>query len=249
LAAGYATRLFPITLDRPKALLEVAGVPIISHIVEQMNLVSDISEIIVVTNHKFVDHFVRWQSKLSGGKPVKILDDMTESEETRLGAIGDIQFTIHSEGINEDVLIIAGDNFFTFDLTEFTRYYAQSGKDCVVAKEVDDYEQLKSFAVAKLAHDGKILNLVEKPQHPESNTAIFAAYIYTRETVARFAQYLAEGNKPDAPGYFVQWLYKRADVYAYSIDGEIYDIGTKKALDHVNELMGGGSATDMEARA
>jgi len=239
LAAGYATRLYPLTLDRPKALLEIAGKPIINHIVEQMVRIDAISEIIVVTNHKFAEHFMSWQKGLDYARPVKILDDMTASEETRLGAIGDIQFAIETESIDEDVLIIAGDNFFTFDLRDFEAYYRSTGKDCVIAKEVADIEQLKSFAVAKLDGDGRIHNLVEKPSQPESSTAIFAAYIYTRETVALFARYLDEGNKPDAPGYFVQWLYKIAEVYAYRINGEIYDIGTKQSLDYVNELMAG----------
>ena len=237
LAAGYATRLYPLTLDCPKALIEVAGKPIINHIIGQMARIHAISEIIVVTNHKFANHFGSWQQGLSCAKPVKILDDLTTSEETRLGAIGDIHFTIKTESIDEDVLIVAGDNFFTFDLRDFEEYYRAKGKDCVVAKEIDDIEQLKAFAVAKLDDEGRILSLVEKPEHPESNTAIFAAYIYTRETAACFAKYLAEGNKPDAPGYFVQWLYKITDVYAYRISGEIYDIGTKKTLDYVNEMV------------
>ncbi|MCL2618708.1 MAG: nucleotidyltransferase family protein [Defluviitaleaceae bacterium] len=239
LAAGYATRLYPLTLDRPKALLEIAGKPIIDYIVEQMARIERISEIIVVTNHKFAAHFTQWQAGVDCGKPVRVLDDKTTSEETRLGAIGDIQFTIDTFGINEDVLIIAGDNFFTFDLGGFARYYDSLGKDCVVAKELDDTEQLRAFAVATLDADGRIQHLVEKPEQPQGSTAIFAAYIYTRETVARFALYLAQGNKPDAPGYFVQWLYTQAEVYAYRVDGEIYDIGTKQALDHVNAIMTG----------
>ena len=239
LAAGYATRLYPLTLDRPKALLEIAGVPIVERIALQMSSVGAISEILVVTNHKFAAHFYKWHEGLVCPKAVKILDDLTTSEETRLGAIGDIQFIIEREGIDEDVMIIAGDSIFTFELADFYDYYISTGKDCVVAKDWEDAEQLKRFAVAKLAPDDRILNLVEKPAQPESNTAIFAAYAFTRETTASFARYLAEGNKPDAPGYFVQWLYERTDVYAYRISGDIYDIGTKKAFDYVNELMEG----------
>jgi len=236
LAAGYATRLYPLTLDRPKPLLEIVGKPIISYIAEQMERIDALSEIIVVTNHKFAEHFRVWQQEFKCSKPVIILDDMTTSEETRLGAIGDIQYSIEQCGIDEELMIIAGDSFFDFDLRDFAAYYKTVGKDCVVAVEIDDVEQLKSFAVATLADDGKILNFVEKPQQPESNTAIFAAYIYTRETVKRFVEYLEEGNKPDAPGYFVQWLYQVVDVYGYRINGKYYDIGTKASLDYVNAL-------------
>ncbi|MCL2674488.1 MAG: nucleotidyltransferase family protein [Defluviitaleaceae bacterium] len=239
LAAGYATRLYPLTLDRPKPLLEIAGKPIISHITQQMAQIDELSEIIVVTNHKFVEHFRRWQQEFKCTKPIVILDDKTTSEETRLGAIGDIQFTIEQQGIDEDLMIIAGDSFFDFNLHDFYDYYKSIDKDCVVVKENDDIELLRAVAVVKLDDNGKIVSLVEKPEHPESNLVNFASYIYTRESVARFAQYLADGNKPDAPGYFVQWLYKIADVYGYKIDGEYYDIGTKKALDYVNEIMAG----------
>ena len=217
--------------------MEIAGKPIIEYIIGQMERIYNLSDIIIVTNHKFAQHFYDWQQSFKCTKPIKILDDMTTTEENRLGAIGDIQFTIETENIDEDVLIFAGDNFFTFDLLDFVAYYNSIGKDCVVAKEVYDTQKLKSFAVATLSHDGKITALVEKPEQPQGNTAIFAGYIYTRETVARFSRYLQEGNMHDAPGYFLQWLYNQTDVYAYSIDGEIFDIGTKDALDYVDRMM------------
>ncbi len=236
LAAGYATRLYPLTKDRPKALLPVNGKAIADYIVQQICTIPTVDEIFVVSNHKFAAHFEEWAQNSAYPVPLRVLDDGTTSEENRLGAIGDIQFTIEQANINNELLVIAGDNLFTFQLVNFYNFYKNVGKDCVVAKRIEDVAQLRQFAVAQLDQDGKVLNLVEKPENPASDTAVFASYLYTKETVPLFKTYLEEGNKPDAPGYFVQWLYARKDVYAHIMDGDCYDVGTMAAYEEVQRL-------------
>lgn len=236
LAAGYATRLYPLTLDRPKALLPVAGKPIIDYIMDELETVDCIDTVYVVTNHKFSAHYYDWAKMYTGPKILKVLDDGTTDEDNRLGAIGDIHFVIDRENINEELMIIAGDNLFTFKLRDYYDFYLKTGGDCVCAKKVEDINEIKQLAVAVVDSDGKILELIEKPQDPPSDIGVYAAYIYTKDTAGLFEVYLSEGNKPDAPGYFVQWLYKKKDVFVYVMDGECYDVGTPKSYEEVNGI-------------
>lgn len=233
LAAGYATRLYPLTLHTPKPLLPVCGRPIIDYITDGIKAVKEVDEVFVVTNNKFYGHFEDWAK----GKDIRVLNDGTTSEDDRLGAIGDILFTIDKCTINDELMIIAGDNLFTYSLKEMVDFYHHTGGDCVAVKEIDDAEQLKQFAVATLNERGVVADLEEKPTHPKSNLAVFATYLYRKETLQLIKQYAAESNIMDAPGYFVQWLYKRKPVYAYKMRGDCYDIGTPKAYEEVQEKL------------
>jgi glucose-1-phosphate thymidylyltransferase len=235
LAAGYATRLYPLTKDAPKPLLPIKGRPMIDYIIDEINTIGAVSEIFVVSNHRFANSFERWAKTAPSNIPLVIIDDGTETEQTRLGAIGDINFTLEAAGIDDELLIIAGDSFFTFRLSEYYAFFRQKQADCVAAKEFNDRERLKQFAVALTDGGGRIISLIEKPEEPPSNLAVYAAYFYTRETAGLFKNYLAEGNKPDAPGYFVQWLYRRKPVYAYIMNGDLFDIGTPEAYREINE--------------
>ena len=236
LAAGYATRLYPLTLHTPKALLTIHQKSIIDYILEQMETLPALDEIYVISNHKFYDQFVAWAKTVQSSKPITVLDDGTTSEETRRGAIGDILFVIEKQQIDDDLLVIAGDNLFTFSLLDCYHYFQEMVNDCVCMKAYEDREALKSFGVAQLDASGKIIGLEEKPAEPKSNLAVFATYLYRRDTLPLFHQYIAEGNKPDAPGYFVEWLYQHRDVYAYVFEEECYDIGTEKSLREVSAL-------------
>lgn len=235
LAAGYATRLYPLTINMPKPLLPVKGKPIIDYIVDEINTIDAIDKIYVISNHRFAAQFEKWARTIKSKNEIIILDDQTETEQTKLGAIGDILFTIEQAKIDDELMIIAGDNYFTFKLKDYYDFYRNVNHDCVCAKEIDDIEMLKSFAVASIDGDGKIVGLVEKPANPQSNLAVYATYFYKKDTVPLFREYINGGNKPDAPGYFVQWLYKRRDVYAYIMQGDCYDIGTPKAYEEINE--------------
>ena len=236
LVAGYATRLYPLTKDKPKALLNVGGKPILTHILDKINTIDIIDEVIVVSNDKFFRQFEQWAKSANTQKRIKVLNDGTTSEDNRRGAIGDMQFVIAEENIQDELVVIAGDTLFTYELTDFYDFYKDSDKDCAIAKVVEDVEQLKQFAVALLDENGKIIELNEKPQKPNSNVAVFATYIFKKETIPMFEQYLAQGNKPDAPGYFIQWLYKQKDVYAYRMNGQCYDIGTPESYEEVQNI-------------
>jgi glucose-1-phosphate thymidylyltransferase len=235
LAAGYATRMYPLTENQPKALLPLKGKIMLDYIVEQINKISCIDAIYVVTNTKFYKNFLDWSKVAPTSLPIEVLDDGTSSNETRLGAIGDIQFTIEQKNIDDELFIVAGDNYFTYDLQEQYEVFKNTGCDTIAGKELDDIEQLKAFAVAKLDHNGKVLELVEKPPEPQSNTAIFATYFYRKDTTPMFKQYLDEGNNPDPPGGFPQWLYKLRDIYAYTMNGDCYDIGTLEMYNEMNK--------------
>ncbi|MCL2351979.1 MAG: nucleotidyltransferase family protein [Firmicutes bacterium] len=236
LAAGYATRLYPLTKDRPKPLLPIREKPIIDYIVDQIGTIPAVDRIFVVTNHKFAGHFEKWAAEGKRALPVTVVDDGTTDNETRLGAIGDIAFTLGAGKIDDEILIIAGDNYSTYPLREQYDFYAEKGGDCLCAQRIADAEDIKRYAVAQIDGDGKVLSLVEKPQNPLSDLAVFATYIYTRDTAALFQKYLAEGNNPDAPGHFPQWLYKRKPVYVYIMNGECYDIGTLQSYEEVQAL-------------
>lgn len=233
LAAGYATRLYPLTLHTPKALLPINQKAIIDYIVEELNTIQEIDAIYVVTNHRFADDFTTWAKTAPGKTPIEVIDDGTTDDTNKKGAVGDIGFVIEQKQIDDELLVIAGDNFFTYSLRDYVNYYREKGHDCVCVKKWSNREELKQFGVALLDADGKVLDIEEKPAQPKSDTAVFATYLYKQDTVPLFAEYLAAGNNPDAPGNFPAWLYRRKDVYAYTFSGECYDIGTPESYREV----------------
>ncbi|MDR3121809.1 MAG: nucleotidyltransferase family protein [Clostridiales bacterium] len=234
LAAGYATRLYPLTENRPKALLPIGGKPILDYIIEQIRTIPAVERTVVVSNDKFHGHFESWanekeDARADARRRLIVLNDGTRSEETRLGAIGDMDFAISEAGIDEDILVIAGDNFFTYRLIDLYDFYRRADADCVVVKKIEDREALKSLGVAIVDSEGRVVEFEEKPQNPRSDLAVFATYLYRRETLPLIREYLRQGNKPDAPGNFPAWLCRRQRVAAYPFSGECYDVGTPEA--------------------
>ena len=242
LAAGYATRLYPLTKDKPKALLQIGGKTLLDHIVDKLDEIGAVTQTVVVSNDKFFGHFSEWGEKRYGRAPGKpgavILNDGTVSEDARRGAIGDIQFAVEELSLDDEVIIIAGDNFFTFPLSGLYGYYKKMDSDCVVVKKLADPNALKSVGVAVVAPDMRVIEFEEKPQNPKSDLAVYATYVYKRETLPMFAEYLSAGNPKDAPGNFPAWLCKRKSVYAYEFAGECYDVGTPKAYSDLCEIYG-----------
>ena len=234
LVAGYATRLYPLTINTPKPLLPVGGQPMLNYIVDEIDTIPEIDRVVLISNHRFADHFREWASARKSAVPITVLDDGTTDDSNKRGAIGDIQFAIGSLSIDEDIVVIAGDNLFTYRLRDLYTHFSNLRKDLLVAIRVTDINQLRKLAVATLDTDGRVLRLAEKPDEPESDTAIYATYFYTRETVPLFREYLTGGNTPDAPGHFPAWLYLRKDVYAFSAEGTCIDIGTPENYADVN---------------
>lgn len=236
LCAGYATRLFPLTENFPKALLKVGEKSILDYIVAEVNNIDQVDEIYLITNAKYTPHFEKWAEEKNNIKNIKVINDQTYSNDDRLGAIGDIMYTLDKEKIDDDVLIIAGDNLFTFDLRGFVKYFEEKKSPVICVKPEEDREQLKRFGIVELDENMKLTGFEEKPANPKSNYVSYAEYIYPRETLPLFKTYIEEGNLSDNSGEFVAFLHKRVDTYAYQFEGECYDIGTHDSLAQVNEI-------------
>lgn len=239
LVAGYATRLYPLTQSTPKALLPIGGRPIIDYILDQIETLPQVDEIYVVSNHKFAGDFEAWAKKHPLSKKLYVLDDGTTTEENRRGAIGDILFAMEEKAIDDELLVVAGDNYFTYSLADFCRFYQNSGGDCVCVKALPWSEDLSRYGIAVLGEGSRVMEIEEKPKTPKSNTVVYATYFYQRKTLPLIRQYLAEGNNPDAPGHFPAWLARLQPVYAYAFAEECYDIGTPASLQEVSDLLEG----------
>lgn len=236
LAAGYATRLYPLTKDRPKPLLEVAGKTILDYIVEKVDKVNQIDEVIIVTNDKFTSHFEKWKKAAVYSKKLTVVNDGTLTNDTRLGAIGDIQFVIEQLKVEDDLMILAGDNLFDFELTDFAAYFDEVGIDCITAYQEENDAQLKRAGIVEIGDKGEILSFEEKPEQPKSSYCVHAFYLYQKDTLLLLKQYLAEGHNPDAPGHFVPFLIKHKPVHAFLFEGKRYDIGTVESYEKVQQI-------------
>lgn len=240
LVAGYATRLYPLTKDRPKGLLPIGGRPIMDYLFDQVEKIDEVDEAILVSNAIFYDQFAQWAEKYDGRVKISVVNDGTTSNEDRLGALGDLKLCIDQHKIDEDLMVLVSDNYLTNDntLLNFYNFYKEKGTACVLGSKFDDLEYLgKNFGVAVLDDQNRILNMEEKPGIPKSDVGIWASYIYPRETVAMLGQYLEEGNKPDAPGNFPSWLYQRQPVHAYLFEGQCYDIGTPEIYYNLDKML------------
>ena len=236
LAAGYATRLYPLTETVAKPLLPVGGRPMLDYLVDAIREVDEIDAIHVVTNHKFAQSFDDWAV---ARRDVTVHDDGTTSEDDRLGAIGDIAFVVDRADLNaDDLLVIAGDNLFDYSLADYVGWWHGKGDaSAVVLYDVGDLELVKRYSSVDVDSDERLTSLTEKPEHPTSTLAATAAYIYHRSHVALLHAYLAEANSPDQPGRFLAWLVPRAPVYGYTATGDWRDIGdASQLLEADNEL-------------
>lgn len=236
LAAGYATRLYPLTIDRPKALLPIAGKPILDYIVDEIETIEEVNSLVIISNDKFYNNFEEWKSTRLSRLEITVLNDNTTDDTNKLGAVGDVEYAIEKLGIDEDILVMAGDNIFTFKLKDFAEFYKEKKSDTILAKRIESISDLKRMGNAVLDGSGKVLDMVEKPENPPSDIAVYAVYMYKKETVPMIKQYLEEGGNPDAPGFFPSWLHKKKDVYAYVFEGDCYDIGTPESYKEVNKI-------------
>jgi glucose-1-phosphate thymidylyltransferase len=229
LAAGYATRLYPLTLDRPKALLPVAGRPMLEHLLERLEGVEGLDEILLVTNSKFAAAFREWAAG-RGGEAVRIVDDGTTDEETKLGAIGDLDLTIRAGAIDDDLLVLAGDNLFSESLAPFPAFAREREAPALGVYDVGDLEAIRRYNAIELDANDRVTFFQEKPEQPRSTLTGIALYFYPRSAVGLVGEYLDGGNNPDQPGHLVEWLYRRVPVYAWRVPGRWYDIGSKETL-------------------
>jgi glucose-1-phosphate thymidylyltransferase len=240
LGAGYATRLYPLTKERPKPLLPVGGVPILQRILAKVAEVKEIDRAYLVTNHRFAGHYYNWlrdfqAQRRDGGPPVEIFDDLTISNDDRLGAVGDIDFVIKHAKVDDDLLVVAGDNLFDFSMADFLAF-ARPKRAAVALYDLKSKELASLYGIVSVAKDGRITAFDEKPPVPPGTLACVGVYYFGKEHLGMIRQYLAEGQKRDAPGFYIEWLHPRIPLYGWVIGGSWYDIGDIDSYTKANEL-------------
>ncbi len=233
LAAGYATRLYPLTENFPKPLLKVQDKTILDWLIDDIDSLGKVNEYVVISNHKFAHHFDAWAKE--SNKNITVIDDGTSSNETRLGAVKDIQFAIDELSIVEDILVIAGDNLLDFSLTEFIKYAQEKNTSCIMRYYEGNAEKLKKCGVVLLDSNDKILEMEEKPQQPKSNWCCPPFYFYKKEDIHLIKKGIDEGCGVDAPGSFVAWLSGEVAVHAMEMPGKRYDIGNLQSYEQVQK--------------
>jgi len=236
LGAGYATRLYPLTQNRPKPLLPVGGTPILQRICDQLREAGGFDRIHVVTNHRFADQYRQWRSDYRDSESVVIHDDQTTTPEDRLGAIGDLQFVLRTAPVDDDLLVITGDNLIGGSLAPFIREAAAKGAS-VGLKDLRSPKLVSLYGVVETGPDGRILSFEEKPAQPRSTLIAVGLYYYPRSTLPLFQRYLDSGNSKDAPGYYLQWLHQQIPVYGQVLDGEWFDIGDLESYHRADAVM------------
>jgi len=237
LAAGYATRLYPLTENFPKPLLTVGNKSILDWLLEDIDKSGVVDQYIVISNHKFAHHFQTWAD--GHPLPITVLDDGTESNETRLGAVRDVQFAIDALALHDDLLVIAGDNLLDFSLTDFIAYQREKQTTCVMRYYEPSTEKLRKTGVAVVDEDDRILSMEEKPAEPKSHWCTPPFYIYKASDVGLVKVGIDSGCGVDAPGSFIAWLSGQTVVHAWEMPGQRYDIGNLASYEEVQKTYQG----------
>ncbi len=236
LCAGYAVRLYPLTLNAPKALLPIAEKPVLNYILEKIEELDEIDEILVVTNARFYDNFLKWKETYqnSFSKEIYLVNDLTDSNETRLGGIGDLSFTINQEKIQDDVLIVLGDNLFDCSLKEISKFFETFKETVIGVHDIRDLTQAKRFGVLEVK-DNKVVSMQEKPPEPKSSLVSTGIYFIPKDDLHFIEDYMKTGLPRDGPGNLFSYLSGKKQILAFEILGRWYDIGTPETYKEVNE--------------
>lgn len=233
LAAGYATRLYPLTENFPKPLLKVGDKTILDWLIDDIDGSGLVDEFVVISNHKFAHHFEAWAKEKT--QKVTVLDDGTDSNETRLGAVKDIQFAIDALGLDTDMLVIAGDNVLDFSLTRFVAYAKEKETSCILRYYEPDGKRLLKSGVVTVDETDRVLKMTEKSSTPESNWCCPPFYYYTREDARLVQKGIEAGCGTDAPGSYIAWLCTQSPVHAMEMPGSRYDIGNLESYELVKQ--------------
>jgi len=234
LAAGYGIRLHPLTLNKPKPLLEIAEKPLIEHIINKLEELDVINKIYIATNDKFEQHFIGWLKNFDCKKSIEIINDNTKSNKDRLGALGDIHYVIDTKNIENDIIVIAGDNFFELSLKEVVDTFKKTNNNIIVLYDVKDTGLAKHYGVVDVK-DNVVVNFEEKPSNPESTLISTGIYLFSKKTISLIEKYISQGNNPDKTGDFIEWLHKRDEIHAYITEKAWYDIGNFEQLEKANK--------------
>ena len=223
LAAGYATRLYPLTENFPKPLLKVGEKTILDWLVDDIDTSGLVDEYIVISNHKYAPHFDKWAKE----KPqrITVVDDGTSTNETRLGAVKDIQYAIDKLALDSDMLVIAGDNVLDFSLVRFVEYAGEKKTSCIMRYYEPDSKKLLKSGVVDVDTDDRVLSMTEKSPTPATHWCCPPFYYYTREDARLVEEGIAAGCGTDAPGSYIAWLCRKSPVHAMEMPGKRYDIG------------------------
>jgi glucose-1-phosphate thymidylyltransferase len=239
LAAGYATRLYPLTQDFPKPLLPVAGRSILDRITDKAFAVAEVEEVTVVTNARFYHHFERWRESRRESTRISLVNDGSTANENRIGALRDLALAVEAAKPGGPTIVLAGDNLFEFELTAFVDFFKQKEADCVTTHHIEDLQRLRRTGVVQLGEQWRVFDFQEKPQEPKSHWAVPPFYLYTRETLLEeLPDFLTEGGEADAPGSLIPWLLTRKPLYAFPFQGERYDIGNLESYRSVRRAFG-----------
>jgi glucose-1-phosphate thymidylyltransferase len=230
LAAGYATRLYPLTKEYPKPLLNIAKRPLIDYILDKVNQIDQIDEVIVITNSKFIHKFRTWSETVVCAKRISIIDDLTKSHDGRRGAIGDMYFALQRKRLKTDLLVIGGDNLFDGSLKEFLSFArAKHPYPAIGAFDIGSKTQAAKYGVIKLGAGNRVVDFKEKPLRPQSSLVAMCLYYFPKGKLGLIKEYLnSRRNKNDATGFYIDWLCRRDKVYAFVFGGRWYDIGQYK---------------------
>ncbi len=235
LAAGYATRLYPLTLNFPKALLPINCVPVINIIIRKLEIIADIDEIIIVTNKKFFMDFKNWQKEYRFKKKITIINDNTTSDEDKLGAVADLAFVIKKKRLSEDIIVVGADNLFDSKLGNFIKFCRSTRRICVGAFDFKKRSEVDKYGVVKLDKNKKIIDFKEKPRQPKSTLVAMCLYFFPKEKLGFIDRYLQSNKKTDAVGHYISWLIRKGEAYGYKFIGEWFDIGDKQQYFKANK--------------
>lgn len=239
LAAGYATRLYPLTLNQPKPLLPCAGKPMLEHVLDNVATIDALDHAYIVTNEKFASHFQEWSECYHRPNlhfSFTTVNDHSTDDTNKLGAIGDLNLVLTTYDIDDDIIVVGGDNLFSNDLCEFGQYCLEQNAPVTGVYDVGDLEQIKKYNAIEIDENNRITYFEEKPQEPKSTLTGIALYFYPRSVLPLIRQYIAEGNNPDQPGRLVQWLYLRLPFYVWKVPGLWFDVGSIETLEEANRV-------------
>ncbi len=234
LAAGYGTRLYPLTEKQAKPLLPVAGRPMVEHVISKIEEIGEVDEVCIVVNQKFVGRFEKWVSGFKTSKKVSLFNDGSTDDANKLGAISDMKFVVEEGNISDDLLVIAGDNLFGFSLGPFVKSFKEKGTSIGLYR-VEPLEEVRKYSVVELDENGRLLNFEEKPEHPPTNLIAICMYLFPKDKLSLISNYLQEDNNPDAPGYYIKWLVRKIQVYGFIFSGMWFDIGDFKSYNEADK--------------
>jgi glucose-1-phosphate thymidylyltransferase len=245
LAGGFAKRMWPLTENQSKALLPIAGRPMINHILGNIEGVKEVDEVFISTNEKFEPNFKEWLAGTRSTKNLRLVIEKHDCEERKFGAVGGLKYLIDTQKVKDDLLVIAGDNLFEFNLMRFVDFYAKKRAPLIASYDVNDKEIAKSMGVVVLDASNRVVEFQEKPAQPKSTLISTCIYLLPKEDLPLISEYLSGKNNPDAPGYFMQWLSSRKAVNSFVFSERWFDIGSFEMYEHVNNVFKTGPDKDL----